>query len=134
MNVTLTLLLIRPLGIAGAALATLVSTVLVDVGLVQRRAGRLHDDSLLGFYRRTVWPALLPTVIMLLTLAALTALWEPRALWTLAVEAGTGWVVFAISFFFLGLSSAERCLVMKKLVEIRSAPCNETASPACSHP
>ena len=117
-NLVLTFSLVRPLGIAGVALATLISTLVIDVFVVQRRAGRLHQIGLVAFYRTCVWPSVVPALVMVAVVKAGEAVLPSDSLVTVAVLEGLACLVFAAAFWRIGLDAEERAYYREKVLRV----------------
>ena len=101
LNLSATLVLLPLYGLAGAASATLLTTLAADVGLVQRRAARLFETRRRDFYRTVLGPSCLPTVVALGTLAWLGRVFTPVRLVEVALLEATACVVFATVFLLV---------------------------------
>ena len=107
-NLTASALLWWPLGIVGIALGTLVSTLIVDVGVVLRRACQLHGITLSTQLRRVYLPVLLPGVVQCALTYQLVAWWPPASLGGIVLLASPGAVVYLLIFWLWSTEATER--------------------------
>jgi O-antigen/teichoic acid export membrane protein len=107
-KVAASLLLAAWLGLDGIALGTLISTIVVDVGLVLRMTRRTHGLGFRDWGRYCFAPAALPAAASAAFLAALAALVPPGSLPAVAAECCAGAGVYAIAFWVAGMSRDER--------------------------
>jgi O-antigen/teichoic acid export membrane protein len=107
------------LGLDGIALGTLVSTVVVDVGLVLRMTRTTHGLGFRDWGRHCFWPAVVPSVASAAFMAGLSAVAPPGTLPAVAAECCAGAAVFALAFWFAGMSRDER-LAARRLAFGRS--------------
>jgi O-antigen/teichoic acid export membrane protein len=110
-NIGLSLGLVVDFGLPGVAIATLMGPLATDVCMVQPRLGRQTRVSPLSFYRQTVLPSVVPTLLMVAFQHALRRVWHLNALWEVAAVEALNVVVFWSAFWFLGVSPAERRFV-----------------------
>ncbi|MCF7933220.1 MAG: oligosaccharide flippase family protein [Spirochaetia bacterium] len=115
LNLTLTLLLIRWFGLMGVALATLISSALVDMGLVQPRANRSTGITFWRFYLSSVVPSVIPVLVMYLSLLGLVRIYPPDSLFAIAVIEAAACVVFFSVFILIGLKREERSYIYHKI-------------------
>lgn len=115
LNLGLTLLLIRSLGLPGAALATLISTSCTDIILVQPKAGKTTGIRNGYFYGSAVLPSLLPLGIMAAALAGAVRIIPPDSLAAIALLEFIACLVFFTAFFFIGLTGRERSYLLSRL-------------------
>jgi len=114
-NLTLTLLLVRPLGIAGVALATLISTFLVETCFIQRRANNKYNFSVFGFYRLTLWPSIPGFILLIAAAWGIDQFFKPASLIGLAFLEMYVCIIFAIGFVVFGLNTKERSYYFSKI-------------------
>lgn len=115
LNIVLSFLLIRPLGIVGVSMATFVAAVPIYIGLIEARACRLHRQTLWRFYWVTVFPSLIPALVM--TGVILVALkFRPLTnLVEVAILEMIGVVVFGAVYWVVGFQAKERVYLKEKL-------------------
>jgi O-antigen/teichoic acid export membrane protein len=114
-NMILSFLLIRPLGIVGVSMATLVAAVPVYVILIERYAGRLHGRSLWSFYRETVLPSVVPAVVMTVMFLLVLRYRSLTNLLEVAILEALGVAVFGAVYWGIGFRSKERAYFKEKL-------------------
>jgi len=108
LNLGLTLTLVLRMGLPGVALATLVSSLIVDVAFIQRQAGRHYGISLPSFYRHALWPSIPGCALMIYALWCLEFAIAPTSLVAIALLEAIGCGVFAVGFVIFGLDEEER--------------------------
>ena len=119
LNLTLTLILIRLYGLMGVALATLISSAVVDMGLVQPRANRSTGISFVRFYSSSVMPSVIPVLIMYGSLLGIVRIYPPTSLVAIALIEAFACLVFFGSFLLFGLKKDERSYIIDKVRNIR---------------
>jgi O-antigen/teichoic acid export membrane protein len=107
-NVVLSILLVRPLGLVGVALGTFSATLLVDAWIVPRIACRAYGISLREYVRQVVVPLGMPAGGQLLVSVATRAVLKPNSLLEVTLASLPGLVVFVTLFVTCALSKAER--------------------------
>jgi O-antigen/teichoic acid export membrane protein len=119
-NVISTLILVRPLGLLGVALGTLVATFSVDVVWVLRAACRTYAVSYRDYFRTALWPTLWPALPLIAVDLGLTRLRPPDSL-SLVLAYGTfGGLVYLFLFQRFGLDGPERALLRDRLRKRRA--------------
>jgi O-antigen/teichoic acid export membrane protein len=116
-NVALSLLWIRRYGLIGQAFGTLVPVALSSVFVLFPAACRRVDISIGRAFRKAVWPALWPIVIMMAAIVSLRAVLPP-ALPSLVLITAAGSLVYAAAFLGLAIGRDERQTYVAKLHEI----------------
>ncbi len=119
LNLGLTIWLIHFYDIFGVALATLLSSALVDIFFVQRRAGQTTGTAQAGFYLQTVGPSILPTIIMVAAIYGMSHYVPPVSLKSIALLEAIACIVFFVAFYLIGLSGKEREYFTAKLAGFR---------------
>ncbi len=114
-NIILSFLLIRPLGIVGVSMATLVAAVPVYVILIERYAGRIHGRSLWQFYRETVLPSVVPALVMTVMFLLVLRYRSLTNLLEVAILEAFGIAVFGAVYWGIGFRSKERAYFKEKL-------------------
>ena len=108
-NLAMTLALVIPLGMNGVALATLLSTLAVDIMVVQPKAGHKYGFTFFSYYHAAAWPSIVACVPMLAAFHVAGRFFlAPHSLLNIAWLELVGCVVFALSFVSLGMNRAER--------------------------
>ena len=113
-NLILSVILIKPLGIVGVGMATFCSTLPVEVILIQRKACRMHDCSLWDFYKKTVMPALPSTLITMVFLYNIQMCWNIDTLVDVAAGEIIAVGLFGLSYWGIGFNSKERRFIKDK--------------------
>ena len=106
-NLVLSVLLVRPLGLTGVALGTLVPTTL-EYLVVMPYAARVIGVGLTESLTRIWLPALTPTIPMVLVLWILQRAAEPLSLLSLVAITASGFVVYAAGYLGLSATRTER--------------------------
>lgn len=120
LNLLLTLALVRPLGIAGVALATLVAQCAVQFLFIQRRAGEVYGVTRSQFYRGTLSPSIPGSVACVGAIAAGSVALPPTSLPAIAGLLAWGGLCFGAAFWFAGLSRDDRAYFAGRLRALRS--------------
>ena len=108
LNLALTLALIKPLGLAGVALAAVLAQAAVQLLAIQPKAGQIQRVSMAEFYWRTLWPSAPGSLACVGAIWGLPRLLPPTSLWSVAVLLAAGGVAFVPAFWFMGLPAGER--------------------------
>ena len=111
LNLGLSIFLAPRLGLEGVALATLVTVVVVDIGVVLRRACRTVGVGAATFLARGIWPALWPAAVALAVTIALRWHWTPTRLVEVGLLVSPGVVAYAITFWLCSVSASEKALL-----------------------
>jgi O-antigen/teichoic acid export membrane protein len=122
-NLALSIAIIKPLGLPGVAIGTLVPVGLAST-LVLFPAGCRRVQLPVGrALAEAVWPACWPAVAMTAFIAATRHL-VPANVFAIAVELAIAGLVYALTFVFFGISAEQRRLYMARIVELaqRRAP------------
>lgn len=110
-NVGVSLTLVGPLGLVGVALGTLLTTCVVDNGLMVRRACLRYGIPYGEHLRRTALPLLLPAAAQLAITLGIKATWPPSTVAAVVAEAIPGGLIFAAAFWLTGMKPEERARV-----------------------
>jgi len=119
LNLALSLVFIHIYGIAGVAMATFIAYVPVYAGLIQTRAGRIHGRSLWDFYRSTLFPSIVPGLVMAGVLVGVQRYRPLTGLLEVAILECLGVLVFGIVFWMIGFNSKEREYFKEKIFSRR---------------
>ncbi len=111
LNIALSIALVYPLGLLGIALATLLTTLLVDVFVVLRYSCTVFELRYRDYLRGTVEPVALPGAVQLAAGLGLQAWLPPSSLFSLSLEVFGTCVLFLIVFWNFALSPAEKNLI-----------------------
>jgi O-antigen/teichoic acid export membrane protein len=116
-NVLLSIVLIRPFGLAGVALGTLIPVSLATVFVIYPVACREVGLSIARPLTRGIWPAMWPALIMV-ALLRLAQGWGPAGLTGVAVHLAAGGLVYLGLFVGLAMGTEERRFYWMKLQSI----------------
>lgn len=121
-NIALSLILVIPLGPTGVALATLVTTALVGLGMVNLRACREYEVTAARYWQRVVAPVLRPVGVQLVACLALRTYLPPQTLAAVLLQTAAGAAVFAVAFWHWGLEPAHRAALRTWLASSFGGP------------
>jgi len=117
LNLSLSIVLVKRLGLSGVAIGTLVP-VAVTAGLILFPAGcRRVDLPLKRAVREAVWPAVWPAGVMAAWIAV-TAPLIPATLFAVGADMAAAVCVYGFTFLFFGVSVPERRLYFAKAAEL----------------
>ena len=116
-NLGLSLFLIHIYGIIGVAMATFIAYVPVYVGFIQTRAGRVHERSHWDFYKSTLFPSIVPALLMAAFLVGVQRYRPVTNLVEVAILEILGSMVFAGAFWLIGFSGKERAYFKEKIIK-----------------
>ena len=107
-NLGVSILLVRPLGLAGVALGTLIAVLLIDVLVVVPRALAAHALSGRAYLREAIVPSAVAGAAQAAVTAVGQILVDPQGLFAIALVAAPGVVAFAAIYAGLFLRPEER--------------------------
>ena len=116
-NVLLSVALVRVLGIVGVALGTLIPATAMTAIALFPAACREVELSVIEGYRRVVWPAVWPAMVVI-TAMALTRHAIPLRLAAVLAHMAAGALTYVALFFAFGLERTERQWFTQKLTEL----------------
>ena len=116
LNLGLSLFLIQIYGITGVAMATFIAYVPIYMGLIQTRAGKVHDRSHWDFYAHTVFPSIIPALLMAAFLVFAQRYRPVTNLLEVAILEILACIVFAGAFWLVGFNPKERAYFKEKIV------------------
>ena len=119
-NIAASVALAPFLGLNGIALGTLAATLVVDVCMVLRKACKTYGVTMADYVRNSILPALAPAACQFAVTWQIAAWFPPSNLLILAVEASAGCCAFAVTFWCVGLASAERNSLLRNLLPQRA--------------
>ena len=119
LNVLISVILVRPLGLLGVAFGTLVATVVVDIFVILPHTCRIYGVSLWRYLRVGVIPAVLPGVLQFGVTYWLRAWRQPSGLLMMAVQALPGVVVYGAVFWLFFVEPSEKRLVLENVLRRR---------------
>jgi O-antigen/teichoic acid export membrane protein len=109
-NLGLSLVLVRPLGLAGVALGTLIPTTIESLCFVLPYVMRVNHISFRVVLTEIYLPALLPALPMAIVLYGLREIVRPVSLIAIAAIGGLSLLVYLIGYAVLGAGRVERQL------------------------
>ena len=118
-NLAASLALVVPLGMIGVALATLLATLAVDLGLVVRRALNDHGVSPLSFARRLLPAVLIPALAQWLATRLLLIWLPPENLFQTVLVAIPGALIYVLLLWLIFVEPSEKHLLKSKLLPAR---------------
>jgi O-antigen/teichoic acid export membrane protein len=122
-NVALSIAIVKPLGLAGVAIGTLVPVCLASTLVIFPAGCRRVQLSLGRAFHEAVWPALWPAGVMTAYVLATRAL-VPINLFAVGGEMAAAAGVYVLVFIFFGITADQRRLYLAKGIELlrRRAP------------
>jgi O-antigen/teichoic acid export membrane protein len=127
-NITLSLILVRRLGLIGVALGTLIALATVSILVLFPAACRRVGISIREALKSAVWPAIWPALAMALFLTITRRLINVN-LPAVAVQAMAGGLIYLLVFLSLAISQEERKWYTAKLRQLLRRPAAMTPSP-----
>jgi O-antigen/teichoic acid export membrane protein len=128
-NVGLSIAMVRPLGLVGVALGTLIPVVLVSLLFLFPLACRRVELTVGAAFARGVWPAAWPGAVMCLYVAATRSL-VPTSLAAVGAECAISGLIYAATFVLFSLNPLERHFYLHKVVQmlqiVRLRPAEES--------
>jgi O-antigen/teichoic acid export membrane protein len=116
-NVLLSVILVKTIGLVGVALGTAIPVTFISVFTVFPAACREVELPVLQGFRRIVWPAVWPALVVMTAMAYTRGLLPHRLVAVLA-HMGVGAAAYGVLFFAFGLDRDERQWFMSKLTEL----------------
>ena len=126
-NITLSLMLVRRLGLIGVALGTLIALATVSISVLFPAACRRVGLGIREALKSAVWPALWPAFAMALFLTVTRKLINVN-LPAVAVQAMAGGLIYLVLFLSLAISQDERKWYTAKLKQLLKRPAYDTVS------
>jgi O-antigen/teichoic acid export membrane protein len=114
LNILLSFLLIRHLGIVGVSMATFIAAVPIYIGLIEGYVSRLHGQPMWHFYKATVFPSVIPALVMTGMILAVLNFRNLTNLVEVAILQTIGMVFFGSIYWLIGFDSEERAYFMDK--------------------
>jgi len=111
LNVLISIILVRPLGLLGVALGTLVATVAVDIFVILTRTCRIYEVNLWRYVRVGVMPAVLPGVLQFGVTYWVRGWLQPSGLLAMAGAAIPGVAAYGVAFWLFSVEPGEKRLV-----------------------
>jgi O-antigen/teichoic acid export membrane protein len=116
-NVLLSVVLVKSMGLVGVALGTAIPVTAIAVFAIFPAACRAVELDVFTGYRRIVWPAVWPAVVVM-TMVALTRHLVPLRLAAVLAHMALGAVAYIALFVACGLDREERQWFTTKLTEL----------------
>jgi O-antigen/teichoic acid export membrane protein len=116
-NVLLSVVLVNPMGILGIAIGTAIPVTAVAVFAIFPAACRAVGLPVFAGYRRIVWPALWPALLVMIGMT-FTRHMVPLRLMAVLAHMATGALAYAALFVACGLEREERQWFAAKLAEL----------------
>ena len=117
-NVTLSVLLIKPLGLLGVALGTLIPTTIQCLFFVLPYAMRINGVSMRTAIMEMFLPAFVPVIPMAAALYGLRELIQPASYVSIALVGGLSLIVYAAGYLSIGASPSERQAIRGLIVNV----------------
>jgi O-antigen/teichoic acid export membrane protein len=112
-NLALSVAAVKPLGLAGVGLGTLVPVCLAATFVVFPAGCRRVQMSIRDAFTEAVWPAVWPGAVMTAYIVATRAL-VPDTLVAVGAEMGAGIVIYSLVFLLFGINARERQLYLSQ--------------------
>jgi O-antigen/teichoic acid export membrane protein len=116
-SLTLSVALVRPYGLTGVALATLIPVTVGSLAVLLPAGCRRVGLPLLHVWREAIWPALWPAGVMAAFLL-LTRHLDSGSLMVVGARMVTGVVLYAVTFAVFGASGAERRFLLAGVLQM----------------
>jgi len=114
LNILLSFLLIRHLGIVGVSMATFIAAVPIYIGLIEGYVSRLHGQPIWHFYKATVFPSVIPALVMTGMILAVLNFRSLTNLVEVAILEVLGIAVFGAVYWIIGFRAKERAYFKEK--------------------
>ncbi len=111
-NLAISITLVRPLGLTGVALGTLIPTTLECLLFVIPYSMRVIGIDLRTALKEIFLPVIAPSIVMGIVLIVMRNLVNPVAMISILVVGGVGFLVYATIYLRIGASSQERNLIL----------------------
>jgi O-antigen/teichoic acid export membrane protein len=116
-NLSLSLALVKPFGLTGVALGTLVPVCLTSMFIVFPAGCRRVQLSMRRVVAEAMWPALWPAAVMT-AYVWVTLPFVGASLLAVAGEMAAACLVYGVTFLFFGLRTEERRFYLAKAMEL----------------
>lgn len=120
-NVALSIVLVKPFGLPGVAIGTLIPVAVSAIFYLFPLACRRVELPVASALARGVWPALWPGVVMTAFILGTRHL-LPAQLAAVAAECVAAGLVYALTFLFFSLNPVERRFYLEKLAQMIGYP------------
>lgn len=116
LNIAFSLLLIKPFGLTGIAMGTLISSSVVSGIVIPAKAARSYEFPYHRYISRVYLPAALPTILLVATGYLMKFFFSVDSLWDMMFMAIPGIVVYLLVFWIFFTDPAIKENIKKKLV------------------
>jgi O-antigen/teichoic acid export membrane protein len=106
-NLAVSIALVRPLGLTGVALGTLIPNT-IEFAIIIPYAMRAIGVSPAKFFKEVLLPILGPLLLMVSVLYGLRQVAELASLWSILLVGAVGFIFFGLGYLAMGASRAER--------------------------
>ncbi len=114
-NITVSLLLVGPLGLTGIALGTLASSFINSTLITLGKAARVYRFAYREYLKRVFLPVLLPLPLLVGTGAAVRHYFAVSSLWDMMGKALPGVAVYLAVFWLVGVSRESRARILARI-------------------
>ncbi|MDY6824157.1 MAG: oligosaccharide flippase family protein [Thermodesulfobacteriota bacterium] len=111
LNLSLSLLLIKPLGIEGVALASAIPAFIFFPVYLRHSCHHL-GISVFQYFDKSIVPCAIPTSVMSITIGVIKFAWPLDAYWKIVGICLTGAIVYITIFFLFSLNKAEKRILI----------------------
>ena len=115
-NIVASLLLVKPLGLTGIALGTLISTVVNNVGFTLIQASRIYKFPYFRYLTHVFAPAMLPGVLLVGIGFGLRYLFPVVSVWDMILKAIPGGIVYLVLFWTFSVEKSMKKRILDKLL------------------
>jgi O-antigen/teichoic acid export membrane protein len=116
LNIAFSLLLIKPFGLTGIAMGTLISSSVVSGIVIPAKAARSYEFPYHRYISRVYLPAALPTILLVATGYLMKFFFSVDSLWDMMFMAIPGIVMYLLVFWIFFTDPAIKENIKKKLV------------------
>jgi O-antigen/teichoic acid export membrane protein len=116
-NLALSIAIVKPLGLPGAAIGTLVPVCLASTLVLFPAGCRRVELSMGRAFTEAVWPALWPAAVMTAYVLATRDLVPPHLV-AIGAELAMAVAVYAVVFVFFGITAQQRRLYLSKTIAL----------------
>ena len=125
-NLTISLLLVKPLGLTGIAIGTLISSVINNTGLTLWKASKVYEFHYSLYLSKVFIPALLPLTALMGTGFIIKYYFSVTSLWVMMLEAVPGVLVYLTIFWLFCVDKPMKHKVMNKLKRKQDSEVDKT--------
>ena len=114
-NILASILLIETLGIVGVAMGTLIAGICVDIIIIGIAARNVLQLSYKEFFNESIFPCLIPSLILFVSLLLLGKIYSSVGLFELVYQNLIGVLLYITSYWYFCLNTKERKLIKTKI-------------------